>query len=179
MLANPDEMRTDNGNMLNLLKSSQGYRKAFAAAFGDPEPTMERVGMAIATFVRTIVGGRSDFDPFVNGKHDALSDEALRGLDLFRGRARCIQCHNGPLLSDNLFHDLGLSYYKRKYEDLGRYKVTSRPADVGRFRTPSLTCDSAGRTAPCVVAIERRSSWRRTAPDRGRSSSACRRACRS
>src|SRR5690606_25132280 len=36
------------------------------------------------------------------------------------------------------FHNIGLTYYKRKYEDLGRYNVTGHPDDVGKFRTPSL-----------------------------------------
>ncbi len=44
----------------------------------------------------------------------------------------------GPLLSDKKFHNIGLTYYGRKLEDLGRYNVTKKPADVGRFRTPSL-----------------------------------------
>jgi len=146
VLANPDEMRTDSQEMTAVLASSEGYRKLFEQAFGDATPTLDRVGKAIGAFVRTIVGGHSDFDKFLRGDRDALSDEALRGLHLFRTRARCLNCHNGPELSDGKFHDLGLSYYKRKYEDLGRYSVTSRPADVGAFRTPSLR--NVTRTAP-------------------------------
>ena len=61
-------------------------------------------------------------------------------------KARCLNCHNGPLLTDEQFHNLGLTYYGRKYEDLGRYNVTKDPADVGRFRTPSLR--NLARTAP-------------------------------
>ena len=67
-----------------------------------------------------------------------MSDAAIRGMDLFRRDARCMNCHHGPLFSDGQFHDVGLSYYGRKYEDLGRYNVTGDPADVGRFRTPTL-----------------------------------------
>src|SRR5690606_9438419 len=59
---------------------------------------------------------------------------------------RCLNCHNGPTLSDGKFHDVGLSYYGRKYEDLGRYRVTGRKEDVGAFRTPSLR--NVARTAP-------------------------------
>nr|MBP7556786.1 cytochrome-c peroxidase [Chitinophagaceae bacterium] len=36
------------------------------------------------------------------------------------------------------FHNIGLTYYKRENEDLGRYAVTHLPEDVGRFKTPSL-----------------------------------------
>ena len=49
-----------------------------------------------------------------------------------------MNCHNGQFLTDEDFHNIGLTYYKRKYEDLGRYNVTKKAEDVGRFRTPSL-----------------------------------------
>jgi cytochrome c peroxidase len=71
-----------------------------------------------------------------------LSDEQLWGLHLFRTKARCMTCHEGALLSDNQFHNTGLSYYGRKFEDLGRYEVTGLASDVGRFRTPSLVAVS-------------------------------------
>ena len=67
-----------------------------------------------------------------------MSNEAIQGLHLFRTKARCINCHNGPLFSDGDFHNIGLTYYQRPFEDLGRYNITKKPADVGRFRTPSL-----------------------------------------
>ncbi|MOA19415.1 Methylamine utilization protein MauG precursor [compost metagenome] len=59
-------------------------------------------------------------------------------MHLFRTKARCVNCHNGPLFTDNQFHNLGLTYYGREYEDLGRYEVTKLPEDVGKFKTPSL-----------------------------------------
>lgn len=49
-----------------------------------------------------------------------------------------MNCHNGPLFSDESFHNVGLTYYGRKYEDLGRYNVTKKAEDIGRFKTPSL-----------------------------------------
>lgn len=49
-----------------------------------------------------------------------------------------MNCHNGKFLTDEDFHNIGLTYYKRKYEDLGRYNITKNPEDVGKFRTPSL-----------------------------------------
>ncbi|WP_404413577.1 cytochrome-c peroxidase [Brevundimonas vesicularis] len=49
-------------------------------------------------------------------------------------------------LSDQRFHNLGLSFYGRAREDLGRYDVTGDPADVGAFRTPSLL--GINRTGP-------------------------------
>jgi cytochrome c peroxidase len=106
--------------------------------FGDEAVTIERIARAIATFERTIVSRPSAFDKFLKGEREALSDSAVRGLHLFRTDARCANCHMGPLLTDEKFHDLGLSYYGRKLQDLGRYEVTKDAKDVGKFRTPSL-----------------------------------------
>ena len=143
---NPDEMRGTKDDILATLSKSAGYRGLFEKAFGSPEVTWDRVGQAVATFERGVVGGGSRFDAFLKGKPDALSDSEVRGLHLFRTDARCVNCHNGPLLTDGKFHDLGLHNIGRPFEDLGRYRITKDPADVGRFKTPSLR--NVGRTAP-------------------------------
>jgi len=144
---NPGEMHSSAEQVVATVASSRGYRDRFEAAFGAAEPTIDNVLEAIAAFERTVVSdGSSPFDKFLGGDADALDDAAVRGLHLFRTEARCVNCHHGPLLSDGGFHDLGLSYYGRKFEDLGRYAVTKDPADVGRFKTPSLR--NVARTAP-------------------------------
>ena len=144
---NAKEMHSSLDAVLASVRSSRGYRERFAAAWGDAEPTKERVLGSIAAFERTITSdGSSDFDEFLGGKTAALSDAAVRGLHLFRTEARCVNCHNGPLLTDGQFHDVGLSYYGRELQDLGRYEITKDPADVGRFKTPSLR--NVARTAP-------------------------------
>jgi cytochrome c peroxidase len=50
------------------------------------------------------------------------------------------------MLTDQRYHNLQISFYGRKLEDLGRYTVSRDPIDVGRFRTPSLR--AVGRTGP-------------------------------
>lgn len=49
-----------------------------------------------------------------------------------------MNCHSGQFFTDESFHNIGLTYYKKKYQDLGRYEVTQNIDDVGRFRTASL-----------------------------------------
>jgi cytochrome c peroxidase len=138
VMMNPQEMRGTPDSIVRELSAIPEYREAFQAAFGSERIDIDSVARAIATFERSLVGGRSRFDRFLKGEAMALSDEAVLGLDLFRGAARCMNCHHGPNFSDGQFHDLGLSYYGRSLEDLGRYRVTGRAEDVGRFRTPSL-----------------------------------------
>ncbi|MEX2168528.1 MAG: cytochrome c peroxidase [Pirellulales bacterium] len=146
VLLNEDEMRTTPEELASKLSSIPAYREKFAAAFGEAGINIATVTQAIACFERTIVGGRSRFDSFLNGNSQAMSDEALLGMDLFRREARCMNCHHGALFSDSELHEVGLSYYGRKFEDLGHYRITKRADDVGRFRTPSLR--NFGATGP-------------------------------
>jgi cytochrome c peroxidase len=138
VLTNPAEMRGEPADIERALSVVPAYRERFRDVFGDDEITFHEVVQALATFERTIVGGRSRFDVFLKGDRGVLSDSALIGLHLFRTEAGCMNCHHGPTFSDGKLHDLGLSYYGRKYEDLGRYRITDEAGDVGRFRTPSL-----------------------------------------
>jgi cytochrome c peroxidase len=148
VLLNPAEMHVTREHVERVLAESATYRDLFAQAFGTPGVTFDRTAQALACFQRTVVGGHSRFDQFLAGDHAALTDHELIGLDLFRREARCLNCHHGPLLSDGQFHDLGLSYYGRRLEDLGRFDVTHEAADVGRFRTPSLR--DVTRTRPLM-----------------------------
>ncbi|CUI89597.1 Cytochrome c551 peroxidase precursor [Achromobacter xylosoxidans] len=98
----------------------------------------DRLARALAAYVASLRPEKTRFDDFLAGRADALDDTELLGLHLFRTQARCMNCHNGPLLTDHKFHNIGLSFYGRRNQDLGRYEATRDPADLGRFRTPSL-----------------------------------------
>ncbi|RFA25320.1 cytochrome-c peroxidase [Alkalilimnicola ehrlichii] len=137
-IVNPIEMHNTLAGAEATLNAIPGYVELFRAAFGVEHIERTQIAQALAAFQRTIVSRKSRFDRFLDGEHALLSEEELLGLHLFRTRARCMNCHSGPLLSDGQFHNLGLHFYGRRLEDLGRYHVTGRPADVGRFRTPGL-----------------------------------------
>lgn len=137
-IANPDEMHQPLERAVAKVAAEPEYAPLFAAAFGDARVDSLRIARAVATFERTLISHDSAFDRFLKGEAGALSDDALWGLQLFRTKARCINCHNTPLFSDNRFHSNGLHYYGGDLEDLGRYLVTGRAGDVGHFRTPTL-----------------------------------------
>jgi len=147
-LTNSLEMESNGPHVVGLLTESSGYRDLYERAFPGESITFAGVIKALACFERTVVGGRSRFDDFMRGEATALADAELIGLDLFRREARCMNCHHGPVLSDGLYHDLGLSFYGRSNEDRGRYDVTRDARDVGRFRTPSLR--NVTRTTPLM-----------------------------
>lgn len=132
------EMHTDIPTMVAHIEEIEGYRPYFMAAFGSEEVTPQRIQYAIATFERGINSYPSKFDRFINGNETALNDTELLGMHLFRTKARCINCHNTPLFSDNKFHNDGQTLYGTRQEDFGRYHLSGRQEDIGAFRTPSL-----------------------------------------
>ena len=137
-IADPVEMNHPVRLAVEDIAAIPGYGPHFAAAFGDDSVTLARIQMAIATFERSIVSPPSRFDRFVQGNMDALSDQEVLGLHLFRTKAGCINCHHTPYFSDNQFHNDGQTLWGSKNEDLGRYTLTGDPADLGAFRTPTL-----------------------------------------
>lgn len=135
----------DHDGLVAKLIKIAGYRKMFREAFGR-DIMIEDMGKAIATFERTLLSGNSPFDRYeLADEEDALSGEAQRGLELFRGKARCTKCHSGFNFSDEKFHNLGIGW-DQGMVDVGRFAVTKETADLGAFKTPSLR--EITRTAP-------------------------------
>jgi cytochrome c peroxidase len=132
------EMAADPGDVIRRLNADPTYREAFKAAFGAKRVTQDDMARALAAYQRTLKPQASKWDRVLTRGGAVLDDQELLGLELFQGKAGCVNCHNGPLLSDGQFHNLGLSFYGRKLQDLGRYEVTGAPVDVGAFQTPSL-----------------------------------------
>ena len=145
-LLDRDEMgNPDLAAVVDRLRSTPAYGPLFAEAYGEAAINGERIANALAAF-QARLEKETRFDTFVRGGYAALTDREIRGLHIFRTKGGCANCHFGPLLTDERFHNLGLSAFREPREDLGRYRVTGRPEHAGQFRTPSLR--HVGRTAP-------------------------------
>jgi cytochrome c peroxidase len=132
------EMHGDIRELPRKLRKISAYNDLFKKAFKEDGINPDKIAAALAAFQRTISSRKSRFDEFVAGKRNALSDTELRGLHLFRTRARCMNCHNGPLFSDNQFHNTGFHKNEQVSSDAGLYNVTHLEKDMGKFKTPSL-----------------------------------------
>lgn len=145
-LINPVEMDNTYQAIARYLGNTKPYLILFERAFGSAEVSADRVSKAIASYERTLVSGDSAFDRYeMLGDATALSESAKRGLELFRGKARCHLCHEGRMFTDGLFHNTGVSWGEPPL-DLGRFEVTGKEYDKGAFRTPGLR--DVSRTAP-------------------------------
>ena len=86
------------------------------------------MGKAIAAYERLIMPGPSRFDSFVEAAKASdkvtmkktLTTNEIEGLRLFIGKAQCINCHNGPLLTNNSFHNTGIPPAADLPPDFGR-----------------------------------------------------------
>ncbi|MEK4149136.1 cytochrome c peroxidase [Robertmurraya sp. FSL W8-0741] len=125
------EMNQNLDELIEELNAVPGYVDEFNKVFND-KITADNIAKAIATFERTIVVKDTAFDKYLAGDDDAISDEAKEGMKLFVGKASCISCHAGPLLSDHNYHNLGME------GDDGRFAVTGNETDKGKFRTSGL-----------------------------------------
>ncbi|MBA5873537.1 MAG: c-type cytochrome [Nitrospira sp. CR1.2] len=134
---NPVEMAETHEHVVAKLGKVKGYQQQFRAVFGTAV-NLQGIAEAIAAYERTVLSTNSAFDKYVMGDQKAMDEAAARGLALFKGKARCILCHNGPNLTDNQFHNLGVPQVGPMKEDLGRYNVTRAEKDKGAFKTPTL-----------------------------------------
>lgn len=146
------------------------YAYAFKAVFGG-EVTRERIAMAIASFERTLISLNSPLDKHLIGHEEALTADAKKGLEIFRGKGHCTECHHGVSLADDKFYALAVPEnsalqndprvvatvrfvakvyhyedYRNLREDPGRYLITRDKKDWKAFRTPTLR--EIAKTAP-------------------------------
>ncbi len=131
------------------------YRTAFDPVIGaQTQLHFSDISNAIAAFIG--FEWRADNSPFDQYLRDGipLSDDAVKGMALFYGKANCATCHSGQFQTDHQFHAIAMpqigpgkaARFESHHRDEGRARVTADLADLYRFRTPSLRNVTA--TAP-------------------------------
>ncbi len=156
MLTEDYIMNMDMRVMQERVKQDPLYVKMFKDA-GYGEPSNGSVRKAIPEYLKTLTSKGAPFDS------GSMTTSAKRGMQLFKGKAGCIQCHNGPLLTDQKPHNTGVPEnfdlfldpmnhqafiafamfqgipdYMNLKRDPGFYNVTLQDEDMGKFITPSL-----------------------------------------
>ncbi|MQY44186.1 tryptophan tryptophylquinone biosynthesis enzyme MauG [Epibacterium sp. SM1969] len=133
-ILDPNEMDSDFDTIIHRLEKVSAYRRWFDLVYPDEGITAGTVVRSLATYQRTIVSGGAPFDDWISGNAGAISDEARRGFELFRGRAGCISCHSSWMFTDNNMHDIGL-----RSPDLGQGALEGQPSSQNyHFKTPGL-----------------------------------------
>jgi cytochrome c peroxidase len=126
------------------------FRRAFPDIQQAEDITYVHAANAIAAYESAAFQcTNSPFDQYLNGDNDAMSEDAIAGMDLFYGEAGCVNCHSGKFQTDLNFYAIGipqigpgkgdnLQGYNDGHDDFGLERVTLNPADRFKFRTPSL-----------------------------------------
>ncbi len=113
------------------------------------------IGKAIAAYERRLQPGESRFDRYAaallaegHAPDSILTPEEEAGLRIFVGKGNCIQCHNGPLFTDDHFHNTGVAAAAGLPVDLGR------AAGAPKVLADEFNCRSRHSDAPAEVCVE-------------------------
>lgn len=131
--------------------------------FRNDDPNGMRIFGVIGEYMKTVTSKNVPFDKFKKGDASALSAEQKSGYELFKGKAGCVACHNGPVGSDGKLHKTGvpehpgitaeplrhitmlrhystngMPNYMNTHVDVGSFAITKDAKDKGKFLTPSL-----------------------------------------
>ncbi len=121
LLASNEMANPSVGYVVEKLGTLPDYAGLFEQAFGRG-PGMETIGMALASYQRTLNAADSPFDRWYFGKQSAALDPAARrGFRLFTGKAGCSRCHriepDYALFTDHLRHNTGTGYLETLQPD--------------------------------------------------------------
>ena len=147
------------GYVIALIQSLDDYDGRFEATFGGP-PTADRIGMALASYQRTITAGNSRFDRWRYGDEpDALSPSEARGFALFDGKAGCTGCHlignDHALFTDNAYHDIGHGWWREQLRQNPPETEMVEVAPGVSYPTPRATIDAVSeKKAPDLGRYE-------------------------
>jgi len=138
-LEDANEHASDRVQITRLIEQDDSYRASYESIFGQlPDlskadvgavnSVFSNIGKAIAAFERTIMPTSSRFDEYVAAvvsnddarQEELFSDDEVWGLRFYIGEANCTQCHNGPLFTNNEFHNTGVINFPGDVPDKGR-----------------------------------------------------------
>ncbi|MGI9401722.1 MAG: cytochrome-c peroxidase [Rhizobiaceae bacterium] len=147
----PIEMGLEPGEAVLRIKQRKWYLPLFDAAFGDENITDQRIALALAQFVRSMVSTSSRYDKAKMDSPPGLpptepfsqfNDQENRGKYLFfadqdQGGAGCASCHETDAFIMLHPRNNGLQPLKES-DDNGLGEITGKDVDMGLFRAASL-----------------------------------------
>ncbi|MFA5985427.1 MAG: cytochrome c peroxidase [Methylococcaceae bacterium] len=114
LLARNEMANPSIGYVIEKINQASDYTGLFEHSFGAPAG-METLGKALASYERSLISANSAFDRwyFAKDQH-AMDAAAVRGFNLFIGKAHCASCHNinerAALFTDDSLHNTGIGY---------------------------------------------------------------------
>ena len=140
---NPVEMGSHSwDDIVARFEIDEEFKKEFLKEY--PQVTKETLTHAIGEYEKTLITPNSDFDRYLKGDKTALSEQQVRGYELFK-QHKCDTCHTGVAMGGQSYEYMGLygDYFKDRGTPLtdadeGRFAQTKDPFDMHRFKVPTL-----------------------------------------
>ena len=148
-LYSADEMGTSPVELVRKLGENPNYVRLFQQAFpGNENPlSLGNVYTAIVAFQASLISLNSRYDRYAHGYHDALTENEIEGMNVFRSFvARCAECHTPPLFTNQQIAVIGVQEPEGHPFDEGAESVTGNPGLRGGFKIPTLR--NVAMTAP-------------------------------
>jgi cytochrome c peroxidase len=146
----PDEMGNTPDALLATLNGIPAYRALFQQAYPqlrDAEIALPLVYQSLAAFQTSLISLNSRYDRYAQGYHDALSEQEVEGLNVFRSFvARCAECHTPPLFTNQQIAVIGAPEPDGRPIDIGAEKTFNASRLKAGFKVPTLR--NIDRTAP-------------------------------
>jgi cytochrome c peroxidase len=142
-------------NPEQLLASLQGnaiYPTLFKQAFPNSNIIgLDQVLLSLAAFQSSLISLNSRYDRYAHGYHQALNSNEMAGLNIFRSFvARCAECHQPPLFTNNQIAVIGVAEKNGEALDIGAQKTFNAVQLRGGFKVPTLR--NIAQTAPYMHA---------------------------
>lgn len=142
------EMGNSPEHLLNTLNAIPVYVEMFNIAYPDSDKiTVANISGSLAAFQSTLISLNSRYDQYAHGYHEALNENEIKGLNIFRSFvARCAECHQPPLFTNNQIAVIGTPEPEGMPFDIGAEKTFNNKKNRGGFKVPTLR--NIAKTAP-------------------------------
>jgi cytochrome c peroxidase len=149
-IMDPTEMGLNASLLIQRVQEQTFYNELFLNAFGDTQITENRISMALAQFVRSIVSYSSKYDigraqvaslnePFPNFTNSENLGKNLFYMSMESGGGECFGCHTTEAFVNAQFGPINNGIDSVSTDDLGAFEPNGIDSTlIGRFKVSTL-----------------------------------------
>ncbi|WP_299459193.1 cytochrome c peroxidase [uncultured Microscilla sp.] len=158
VVKNTKEFHTDLASIKAFINRTVDYKTTFEKLYKRGVNDLN-IRHAIASYIRSLAPFNSRFDRNLNQQEQTLTEEEIKGFNLFMGKAKCATCHfpptfNGTIPPNFRETELEMLAVPQKPDtanatidpDLGRYHLFKVNERKFFFKTPTVR--NVAQTAP-------------------------------
>lgn len=139
-LFDANEMANTPKQLLDTLNSNSHYQTLFKQTYpSKSQIEIDQVVTSLTAFQSSLISLNSRYDRYAHGYHEALNQNEIAGLNVFRSFvARCAECHQPPLFTNNQIAVIGVPEKDGEPLDIGAEMTHNAAKLRGGFKVPTL-----------------------------------------